>query len=171
MIEIVKASVSDAQMLADIGKQTLLESHGHSAPKADMDAYVNKNYSADFFQNELNNAANIYHIIYHDKQAAGYSKLLLDYPHPSIPIQHVTKLERLYLLKEFYELKLGRELFSFNLELSKKNNQAGMWLFVWKENARAFSFYLKNGFKIIGNHDFKISETHSNPNYHMFLEY
>lgn len=171
MTSIIKATADNFKLLADIGKQTLLESHGHSAPKADMDAYVNKNYSAGFFQNELSNPANIYHIIYHSGQAAGYSKLLLDYPHPGIPIQQVTKLERIYLLKAFYELKLGREFFSFNIELSKSNKQAGMWLFVWKENARAISFYLKNGFKIIGSHDFKISETHSNPNHIMLLEY
>lgn len=171
MIEIIKASANDAQLLADIGKQTLLESHGHSAPKADMDAYVNKNYSAEFFQNELCDPANIYHIIYHDGQPAGYSKIILDYTHTNIEMQHVTKLERIYLLKEFYELKLGRELLNFNMELSKSNKQAGMWLFVWKENPRAISFYLKNGFKIIGSHDFKISETHSNPNHIMFLEY
>jgi ribosomal protein S18 acetylase RimI-like enzyme len=171
MNTITRATLNDAELLAVIGKQTLLESHGHSAPKADMDAYVNKNYSAGFFQNELSNPANIYHIIYHNGQAAGYSKLILDHPHPSITLQHVTKLERIYLLKEFYELKLGRELFNFNMELSKSNKQAGMWLFVWKENPRAISFYLKNGFKIVGSHDFQISETHSNPNHHMFLQY
>jgi ribosomal protein S18 acetylase RimI-like enzyme len=171
MNTITRATVNDAELLAVIGKQTLLESHGHSAPKVDMDAYVNKNYSADFFQNELSNPANIYHIIYHNGQAAGYSKLILDYPHPAITLQHVTKLERIYLLKEFYELKMGRELFSFNIELSKSNKQAGMWLFVWKENPRAINLYLKNGFKIIGSHDFQISETHSNPNHIMLLEY
>jgi len=171
MTTIIKATSDDFQLLADIGKQTLLESHGHSAPKADMDAYVNKNYSAGYFQNELSSPTNIYHIIYHNGQAAGYSKLILDYPHPGIPIQQVTKLERIYLLKEFYGLKLGKELFSFNIELSKSKKQAGMWLFVWKENKRAISFYLKYGFKNIGSHDFKISETHSNPNHIMFLEY
>lgn len=90
---------------------------------------------------------------------------------PHIQIENVTKLERLYLLKEFYSLKLGLELFNFNLELSKQNNQAGMWLFVWKENQRAVSFYKKTGFKIIGNYDFKLTETHSNPNHQMLLMY
>ncbi len=46
-----------------------------------------------------------------------------------------------------------------------------MWLFVWKENQRAVNFYDKAGFKIIGNYEFKLSKTHSNPNYQMFLKY
>lgn len=171
MTEIVKASANDAQLLADIGKQTFIESHGRSAAKTDIDFYINENCSYNFFQNELRDPRNIYHIIYHDKLPAGYSKIILDYTHTNIEIQNVTKLERIYLLKEFYELKLGFELFNFNMKLSKSNNQAGMWLFVWTENARAISFYEKNGFKTIGSYVYKISETHSNPNYQMLLEY
>ena len=75
------------------------------------------------------------------------------------------------MLKEFYGLQLGLELFEFNLNLSKQQDQEGMWLFVWKENQRALSFYKKNKFRIIGSHDFKLSETHANPNHLMFLEY
>ncbi|MEO9209693.1 MAG: hypothetical protein ABI208_01270, partial [Ginsengibacter sp.] len=74
-------------------------------------------------------------------------------------------------LKEFYNLKMGLELMNFNIELSKSDNQVGMWLFVWIENVRALNFYMKNGFEIIGSHDFKISATHSNPNHQMFLKY
>ncbi|MBX2920104.1 MAG: GNAT family N-acetyltransferase [Ferruginibacter sp.] len=171
MIEIVRAGTNDAQLLEIIGKQALLESHGHSAPKADMDAYVNKYYCADFFKTEISNPANIYHIMYYDKEPAGYSKIIFNYPHSNINISHVTKLERLYVLKKFYDCKLGKPLFEFNLQLSKSNNQQAMWLFVWKENPRAIKFYLKNGFTIIGNHDFVISPTHSNPNHHMILQY
>lgn len=78
-------------------------------------------------------------------------------------------MERLYLLKEFHDLKLGFELFQFNMALSNKNNQRGIWLYVWKQNSRAIDFYLKNGFLIIGSHNFKISATHSNPNHQMLL--
>ena len=171
MTSIVKASEKDFKLLAGIGKKTFIESHGESADKKEIDTYVNEKNSCDFFQHELADSKNIYHIIYYNEIPAGYSKIILNSPHENIPALHVTKLERLYLLKEFYELKLGLGLFKFNVELSKKNNQAGMWLFTWKQNVRAINFYLKNGFKIIGSYDFKLSETHSNPNHHMFLKY
>ena len=57
------------------------------------------------------------------------------------------------------------------MQLAKRNYQKGIWLYVWKENTRAYHFYLKSGFKVIGEHDFKISENHSNPNYQLFLEF
>jgi ribosomal protein S18 acetylase RimI-like enzyme len=83
----------------------------------------------------------------------------------------VTKLERLYLLKEFYGRNLGAELFNFNLNLSKEAGEKGLWLYVWKGNDRAIRFYQKQGFEIVGSHDFKISETHHNPNHQMFLKF
>ena len=171
MTSIIKATREDAGLLADIGKITFIESHGNSASAKDIDIYVSEKYNASIFNEEVGNPANIYHIIYHDRQPAGYSKIIFNVPHPNIQMQHVTKLERLYLLKEYYGLKLGSELFIFNVDLSKQNSQAGMWLFVWKENDRAVNFYKKAGFKIVGSHDFKLTETHSNPNHQMYLEY
>jgi len=46
-----------------------------------------------------------------------------------------------------------------------------MWLFVWTENHKAINFYKKAGFKIVGQHDFQISATHSNPNHQMLLTF
>jgi ribosomal protein S18 acetylase RimI-like enzyme len=171
MTSIVKANEADFQLLADIGKISYIESHGSSAKTADINTYLNENYNYEVFKDELRNPKNIYYIIYYDKQPAGYSKIIFNSPHSNIQIKNVTKLERLYLLKAFYGLKLGFELFNLNVELSKNSNQAGMWLFVWKENHRAVSFYKKIGFKVIGSYDFKLTETHSNPNHHMFLKY
>lgn len=171
MISIIKATIDDFELLADIGKETFFESHGHSAERSDVDVYADKAYSHKAIKEELSNPNNIYHIIYNGEQPAGYSKIILNSPHPNIQLQNVTKMERLYLLRDFYKLRLGLKLFDFNVELSKNNNQAGIWLFVWKENQRAINFYLQNGFKVIGSHDFKLSETHSNPNHQMFLKY
>jgi len=171
MVTIVKATTEDATLLADIGRITFIESHGHSAPAADIDAYVAAKYSPAILQEELSDPGNIYHILYHARQAAGYSKIIFHTPPPGIPKQNFTKLERIYLLKEFYQLKLGYELLRFNIDLSQKNNQAGMWLYVWKENHRAVNFYTKTGFHITGSYDFKLSETHSNPNHRMLLIY
>lgn len=171
MTSIIKATEEDFRLLADIGKASFIESHGNSASSADINAYLGEKYNYDVFGKELSNPENIYHIIYHDKQPAGYSKIILNSPYPNIQMENVTKLERLYLLQMYYSLKLGIDLLKYNIELSMQNNQAGMWLFVWKENHRAVNFYKKAGFKITGSYDFKLTETHSNPNHQMLLKY
>jgi diamine N-acetyltransferase len=171
MISIQKATPVEATLIADIGKKTFRESHGNSAPPADIDAYVLLKYNLKTVEKELNNPENIYHIIYYKDQPVGYSKIIFNRPHPLIASSATTKLERIYLLKEFYGLKLGLTLFDFISRFSKEENQTGIWLFVWKENQRAVSFYKKNRFKIIGSADFQISATHSNPNHVMYLKY
>ena len=171
MISIQKATPADAKLIADIGIKTLLESHGNSAPAGDIAAYVSMTYDLKKVVEELEDQDNIFHIIYANGQAAGYSKILFNTPHPLVKSLAITKLERIYLLSEFYDMKLGSALFDHISRLSKEKNQTGIWLFTWTENQRALAFYKKKGFKIIGNSDFKISETHSNPNYVMYLKY
>jgi len=171
MTSIVKASESDFELLSEIAKITFIESHGNSAKSEDINTYIIENYNTNAFKEELGDKKNIYYTIYYNNRLAGYSKIIFDSPYPNSQIKNLAKLERLYILKEFYDLKLGLDLFQFNVNLSKENNQMGIWLFVWKENKRAVNFYKKNGFFIIGSHDFKISETHSNPNHQMFLRF
>jgi len=171
MTKIIRANTGDVQLLARVGSLSFIESHGHSAPAETVNKYVADHYNEDAFKAELGDAANIYHLIFYNDDPAGYSKIILNAAHPNVPSVNATKLERLYLLKAFYGLKLGFELLELNVELSKENQQDGMWLFVWKKNQRAIDFYLKNNFEIIGSHDFKLSETHANPNHQMFLRF
>lgn len=171
MTSIVRADLKDYQLLSEIGKLTLLESHGHSASPEDINSYVTRTYDPGVIKEELSDPGNIYHIIYDNDRAAGYSKMIFNTPYPESQLNNTAKLERIYLLKEFYGLKLGLDLLQFNIDLAKRNDQAGIWLHVWKENPRAVNFYQKNGFRIVGNYDFKVSETHSNPNHRMFLSF
>jgi diamine N-acetyltransferase len=171
MTRIIRATIDDAELLAHVARESFLQSHGHSADPETVNAYVNDKFSLSAMQKELADPKNIYAIIYSDDQPAGYSKVVFDASHPAIEAKNVTKLDRIYLLENFIHHKLGAELLQFNIGLSKNHNQAGMWLFVWKENPRAYMFYLRAGFEVIGSYDFKLSPTHANPNHHMLLMY
>ena len=171
MHNITKAKPSDAKQLAPIAKEAFLTAHGHSAPKEDIENYVAANFNESNFIEELSNPDNHYYLIYHDNKLAGYSKITLNTSNENIASENATYMSRLYLLKEFYGLNLGKKLFNFNIEFSKQHNQQGIWLAVWVENERAINFYTKRGFKIVGKYDFRISATHTNPNHIMYLEY
>lgn len=171
MIPIKKANSKDAGLLAELGAKSFIESHGHSASADDISEFVKSKFNVNTLTAELNDPSNIYHIIYKDSKPAGYSKIIFNSAHADIKSPNTTKLERIFLLKELYGSSLGVQLFQFVLSLSKENGQTGMWLYVWTENKRAINFYIKNGFRIIGDYEYKISERHSNPNYQMLLEY
>jgi len=171
MIQIVRAFEKDADLLSALGSKAFLESHGHGAtPEANV-SYVGKKLSTEAFSKELLLPEVFFHVLYVHGAPAGYSKIILNAAHSDIGDGLITKLERLYLLKTFYGLQLGQQLFDYNLKLSQANHQHGMWLYVWEENQRAISFYLRQGFEIVGAYDFEISPGHHNPNHVMFLKY
>jgi len=171
MIKVCKAKISDAEVLAELSAKTFLSSHGHSASKSDIENYILKNFSTESYRIELADPHHQYYLIYLNNQLAGYSKIVFNSPQQKVKASNITYMSRLYLLKEFYGQNLGTHLFDFNIEISKNNHQAGIWLAVWVENLRAIAFYKKMGFVIIDNYDFPISKTHSNPNHIMYLEY
>lgn len=170
-ISIIKAGVEHCDILADLAARTFLESHGHSGPAEDINTYVREKYTFEILAQELSDKKNIYHLITFNNIPAGFSKIIYDVSHPEIPISNATKLERIYVLKEFYDQKLGWHLYLHNEKLSRANNQGGMWLYVWKQNDRAVKFYRKLGFREAGSFDFPISPTHSNPNFRMYLAF
>lgn len=168
---IIPAAIADAPLLTKIARESFIESHGSSAPDADINSYINKHYSTDVFEQELSNTKNNYSLIYQDDIIAGYSNIITDVICPGIKQQPLAKLDRIYLLQSFYNSGLGYQLFHYNVALAKASAQKGIWLYVWTANQRALRFYTRNGFTITGHHDFKISDTHSNPNYRMLLQW
>lgn len=145
MTSVIKATGRDYNSIVSIGKISVEESHRGSSSAEDMNEFLERNYNSDVIREELNDINNIYYIINYNDKPVGFSKIILNAKHPNIVTENVTKLDRIYLLKEFYGLKLGLELLNFNIELSRNNNQSGMWLYVWIGNNRAIDFYLKAG--------------------------
>ena len=171
MITIRKATEKDIHLLASLSVEAFMPAHGHSSPEEDITSYIKANFSIENFKKEIANPAFEYYLLYHTTKVAGFSKVIFNTPSKHVVNNQVTKMERLYLLKEFYGLHLGAKLMNFNSELAKTNHQNGIWLEVWTENFRAIKFYKKAGFKIVGQANFTVSKTHSNPNYIMYLEF
>jgi ribosomal protein S18 acetylase RimI-like enzyme len=132
--------------------------------------FAAQTYAPTVLEKELSDPLNQYYLLYHNSKAVGYIKFLFDHPYPGSPVSNLTLLERLYILNQYFPLKLGGQLMAHLIEEARLHQQAGIWLNVWKENDRAFAFYKKHGFKIFGSYDFRISPTHTNPNHQMLLE-
>ena len=171
MIFITKATQRDCNSIVNIGKIAIAESHRDSCSAEDMHTFLESNYSSDAIMEELNDITNIYYMVTFQNKPVGFSKIISNAKHPAIVAENVTKLDRIYLLKEYYGLKLGLAILNFNIELSRNNNQMGMWLYTWIGNRRAIDFYLKAGFTIIGSHKFQVTKTHYDLCHQMFLNF
>ena len=169
MIDFQKLGVKDIAPLRKISIQTFLESHGHSAAEEDVSIYQRYAFAQKKLEEELLDSENLFYGLIKGHEMIGYSKIILNKPYSKKMSIDSCKMERIYILKEYYGSGLGQDLFDFNIKLTKENKQSNLWLYTWIENKRAVQFYLKNGFKIIDRADFKLSSNHSNPNYIMLL--
>jgi GNAT superfamily N-acetyltransferase len=164
-----KLDASDLQLLKELATITFVQSHGHSAPAKDIETYLNSALDEKSILKELADEESLFYFIELDGTPVGYSKIVLNAPFENADSNAFTKLERIYLLEAHHGQKLGLGLLEFNIELAKEAGQLGIWLFTWVENHKAIDFYLRFGFEINGEHDFRISPTHVNPNHQMLL--
>ena len=169
MISIIKANIKDYKSIVKIGKVSVSEAHKGSCPPEDLSEYIQCNYNDSAIKKELSDVNNIYHLLYFNENAVGFLKIILNAKHPNITLENVVKLDRIYLLKEFQNLKLGFELLNHTIAFSKNNQQSAIWLFTWIGNTKAINFYEKIGFEIIGSHEFYVTKTSCNLNHQMFL--
>ncbi|HEX2534135.1 MAG TPA: GNAT family N-acetyltransferase [Chitinophagaceae bacterium] len=171
MHTILPAQPADAALLARLGGQTFIESHGHSAPPAVIAQYVEEKFRPEVLEQELAGAGNQYFLLHQSGMPVGYAKIRFSEPHPNLPFTDVTKLDRLYLLAGAQGNGGAAALFHYLVQHSQRAGQKGMWLYVWTQNPRAVAFYRKQGFREIGRYDFRLTDAHANPNYQMLLTY
>ncbi|SHM75601.1 GNAT family N-acetyltransferase [Polaribacter sp. KT 15] len=171
MFTIRKATSKDVKKLTEVGKKAFYLPHKDAIPKHIMDVYLKENFNEENILKEINNKNFEYRLLYVDDTLAGFSKIILNQKNENINLENVTKMERLYLVEDFFGKGLGKELFKYNLDFIQKENQKGIWLYVWIKNFRAIDFYKKVGFKKIASYDFPISATETRPNYLLFLEF
>lgn len=166
---IAAPSVEDADELAYVGAISFLESHQTSASPEDISTYIRNNYTSEKFVADITNSQVRMLVARVDGKIAGYSKIIPDTIHEAIHAERSCKMERLYVLGEFLHLRIGQLLFDENVKIANTLQQSGLWLNVWTGNARAIRFYQKQGFEKAGDTYFRISATHQNPNFLMWL--
>ena len=110
MTTIKKATFNDVNLLASLSVEAFLPAHGHSSPEKYINNYLEANFSVQNFKKEIANPTFEYYLIYHHNKIAGFSKIIFNTPSIHITENTITKIERLYLLEEFYGLNLGTQL-------------------------------------------------------------
>ena len=155
MVKIKKAKKADTEVLALLGRLTWSESHGqYIDDKNSVLKYLEENFSVSKTKQEINNAKNIFYIIYVDDLPVGYAKLVVHKKQENVASENNCQLERIFIQNEFIPLKIGQQLLTFVEEKAKALQLDTMWLSVYIKNNRAIRFYEKNEFKNVGKLNF-----------------
>ncbi|PRX54871.1 GNAT family N-acetyltransferase [Flagellimonas meridianipacifica] len=157
MEQIRQAKKGDATLIAMLGRTTFNEAFGHLFHSHDeLKTYLSATFSIEKIENSLEKENNVYWIAFVDRLPVGYAKLKLRSPSNFIRSTNISQLQKIYVLKDFLSLKIGRHLQDQVFATAVRSGAKDIWLSVWQGNQRAIRFYEKNAFKNVGNHQFTI---------------
>jgi ribosomal protein S18 acetylase RimI-like enzyme len=156
-IELTRAGVRDAKILAQLSVSTFYEAFGAQNRKEDMDKYASEEMTPDKLAKELENKENFFFLAWYNGRLAGYCKMRVN-REPEIMGDSPIELERIYVVEQFHGRHIGAALMGHCVEHAISGKHDVLWLGVWELNFRAISFYKKWGFELCGSHPFLLGD-------------
>ena len=156
MIEIKPAQVSDAILLAELGRKTFVETFSKDNRAEDMDLYIKQTFGADRQLEEIQDPRRRIAIAWIGTTAVGFYHLLFGPADPAVKGAKPIELLRLYVDSKWHGKGVAAALMERCIEVGRREGFATIWLGVWERNFRAQAFYRKYSFAVVGAHGFTL---------------
>ena len=156
--QIRRAGPDDAVALAEVGRDTFVETFAHLYPPADLAEFLARSYSPQAFARFLQGPEHGLWVAERDGRAVGYVQAgPCALPHPEVtPI--CGEVKRLYVRQDIQGSGLGTALLTTALDwLSAPGRR--LWIGVWSENHGALRLYARHGFERVGAYQFPVGAT------------
>jgi ribosomal protein S18 acetylase RimI-like enzyme len=162
-IVLIKASISDCNLICKIGAQSWLEAHSIYEPEKNLERlkYIEKAFSETQIFSELDDKNFQFYIVKKDNNPIGYVKINPILPELPTVNSPTIQIERFYLLKNQTGHGVGSAVLDQTKIILKQQGFKSLWLNVYTLNEPAIRFYEKSGFKKIGTKMFKLATTES----------
>jgi len=151
-----KATISDLKILQKIGERTFIETFASENSSENMTVYLESAFTTEKLKNELTNINSEFYFAEIDGKVVGYFKVNFNEAQTELKMSNAMEIERIYVLKDFQDMKVGKMLFDKAIESARNMGLNFVWLGVWEKNIRAISFYEKNGFTVFNKHIFRL---------------
>ena len=153
-INIRLAGKEDAELIADLSRQTFYDTFASQNTPEDMDKFINEQFTREALMNEVGAEGNIFMIALIDTEPAGYVRLREGKSRPEFENKPCIEIARIYVVNKMIGKGVGSVLMQKCIEVAKEAKKDLLWLGVWKENTGAIDFYKRWGFEIFGEQDF-----------------
>ncbi len=157
-IKIAKVTAADLNELQQISRQTFIETFAAHNSTENMNHYLNESLSREKLALELANQYAEFYFARSGTQVIGYLKVNTGPSQTELQDSEALEIERIYVSKEYHGKKIGQLLYDWAIALAQKQDLRYVWLGVWEHNAKAISFYKKNGFTPFSSHVFKLGD-------------
>lgn len=158
MINIRIATLAEAEIIADLSRKTFYETFSYVNTKANMDKFMNEQFTRDKLINEVSEPGNIFLLALDGEYPVGYARLKEGDKYPAFENKDSIEIARIYVVNSYIGMGIGKELMRKSISLAKEMKKEVIWLGVWEKNTRALAFYKKWGFSKFADHDFVLGD-------------
>jgi diamine N-acetyltransferase len=154
MIKIRIATSADAELIADMSRQTFYDSFAADNTPEDMDKFLNETFTKDALMKEVGAENNIFLLAYDGDEPVGYVRMRENNIPPALGTTMAMEIARIYAVQSSIGRGVGKALMQKSLDIAKERGHHTTWLGVWEHNQRAIDFYTRWGFTKFADHDF-----------------
>ena len=154
MIDVRYADPNDAELIADLSRQTFYENYAIHNTKEDMDKFMNEQFTKEALVKEVTTSGNIFLLAYIENVVKGYMRMRESKKPTELDNVNAIEIARIYACTNDIGKGVGSALMQKGIEVAKENRKQIIWLAVWPNNQRAIEFYIKWGFEKFAEQDF-----------------
>ncbi|MCY7311835.1 MAG: GNAT family N-acetyltransferase [Bacteroidota bacterium] len=158
MITIRIATINDAELIADISRQTFLDTFASQNTTENIDKFMNETFSKEALMKEVGTAGNIFLLAYDGNEPVGYVRMRENNNPPELGNIVAIEIARIYATVNSIGKGVGKALMQKCIEIAASKMATVIWLGVWEENHRAIDFYTQWGFEKFSTHVFMLGD-------------
>ncbi len=153
-----RAGPQDATILAELGRDTFVETFAHLYPPEDLAAFLEEAYSPAAFLSFLERPGHALWLAESGGRALGYAQAgPCALPHPEVT-SGCGELKRLYVRADAQGRGIGVALLNTAVRWLEAPGRK-IWIGVWSGNAGAQRLYGRHGFGKVGEYEFPVGQT------------
>ncbi len=157
-IRIKYATPADAELIADMSRQTFYETFAASNSKENMDHFMNEIFTREELIKEVGAEGNIFFLACEEDQPLGYVRMREGKAPEGLTEIPTIEIARIYANTNAIGKGVGSALMKECLTVATKLSKRSVWLGVWENNERAIQFYTRWGFEKFGEHVFMLGD-------------
>lgn len=153
-----RAIAADAAVLAVFAEQTFRDSFRNRNTVANMNEHCARHFGPAIQAQEISDRGRVTLLAEDAGQLAGFAQLCLERPADCVNCEHPVELQRIYVASEWHGRGIAQEIMRETLAVAAGAQCDALWLGVWEHNHKAIAFYRKQGFRIVGEHEFLLGQ-------------
>lgn len=153
-ISVHLAGNKDAELIADLSRQTFYDSFALQNTKEDMDKFMKEKFSKEVLMKEVGAEGKIFLLAFSNNEVAGYASIRDGEKRKEFADKTSFEIARIYAVRHLIGKGTGSALMQKCIDIAKEMNREIIWLGVWEHNKRAIDFYARWGFEKFAEHDF-----------------